>query len=88
VIHGLAFSFLALAIVAAGLVLARRFAADGDRAWRGYCIANSLAIIVLTAAGSALTPAGLGGLPLLTVAACISCWISAVAWRLNGSPSR
>jgi hypothetical protein len=84
-VHSLAFSLLAVAVVAAGLVLARRFAADGDRVWTGYCIANSVAIIVLTVAGSALTPAGFGGLPLFAVAACISCWVSAIAWRLKES---
>jgi len=79
-IHSLAFSLLALAIVANGFVFARRYFAT-QRAWAVYGIVNSVAIVILVALGSTLMPTGYGGLPLLGVAIAISFWVSATATR-------
>lgn len=79
-LHSLAFSLLALAIVANGFILARRyFVAQGP--WALYGIVNSVVILVLAVLGGVLTPSGHGGLPLLGVAIAISVWVSAVALR-------
>jgi hypothetical protein len=79
-IHSLAFSLLALAIVANGFVFARRYFVV-QRAWAVYNIANSVAILALVTIGSILTTSGHGGLPLLGVAIAISFWVSAIAIR-------
>jgi hypothetical protein len=79
-IHSLAFSLLALAIVANGFVFARRYFAV-QRAWAVYSIANSVTILALVTIGSILMTSGYGGLPLLGVAIAISFWVSAIAIR-------
>jgi len=77
--HSVAFSLLALAIVASGFVFARRFATSGKRGWMSYSIASSVSILIFVFLGSALMAEGLGGLPLLGAAITISCWVSAIA---------
>jgi hypothetical protein len=79
-IHSLAFSLLALAIVANGFVFARRYFVV-QRTWAVYSIANSVAILALVTLGSILMTGGHGGLPLLGVAIAISFWVSAIAIR-------
>jgi hypothetical protein len=79
-LHSLAFSLLALAIVANGFILARRYFV-GQGPWAVYGIVNSVVILVLVVLGGVLTPSGHGGLPLLGVAIAISFWVSAVAVR-------
>jgi len=79
-IHSLAFSLLAIAIVANGLVFARRYWAS-RRPWAIYSMANSVVILALVSIGSALLINGQGGLPLLGVAVAISSWVSVLAGR-------
>lgn len=78
-IHSIAFSLLALAIVASGFVFARRFAALGKRGWMSYGITSSVSILIFVILGSALMGEGRGGLPLLGAAITISFWVSAIA---------
>lgn len=80
IVHSMAFSLLALAIVANGFVFARRYFAK-QRAWAIYSIVNSVAILVFVTLGSTLMASGQSGLPLLAVAIMISFWISAIAAR-------
>lgn len=79
-IHSLAFSLLALAIVANGVVFARRYWST-RRGWATYSVANSVVILVLVTVGSSLLVSGQGGLPLLGVAIAISSWVSLIALR-------
>lgn len=81
-IHSLAFSALALAIVAAAFVFVRKFAADQDRAWAIFSAVCAVAIIAFVATGSALMPGGNGGLALLAAAIAITGWVSAIAFHL------
>ncbi|MET3922316.1 DUF998 domain-containing protein [Arthrobacter sp. UYEF20] len=81
-IHSLAFSALALAIVAAAVVFVRKFAADHDRAWAILSSVFAVAIIIFVAAGSALLTTGHGGLSLLGAAIAITGWVSATAFHL------
>ncbi len=81
-LHASAFSLLALAIVAGGFIMARRFAADNERGWMMYSIVNSILIIVLVGAGSVLMSSGYAGLPLFGVALCISFWVSAISLHI------
>lgn len=57
-IHSIAFSILALAIVASGFVFARRFAAIGKRGWMSYAITSSVSILIFVILGSALMGEG------------------------------
>lgn len=80
-IHSMAFSLLALAVVASGFVFARRYFAE-RRAWGIYSIANSVAILVFVGIGSGLMASGRGGIPLLGAAITITFWVSATAIRV------
>ena len=81
-IHSIAFSALALAVVAFCFIFVRRFVADGDRGWAIGSAACAVVIIALVATGSAMMPSGQGGLPLLGAAIAITGSPSAIAIRL------
>jgi hypothetical protein len=90
-IHSLAFSALALMIVAAAFVFARKFASEHDRAWAITSAVFGVAIIVFVAAGSALMAGGSGGIPLLGAAVAITGWVTVIACRMlrqNAAPRR
>lgn len=81
-IHSLAFSILALAIIAAGFVFARRFIAEGKRSLGIYSLINSLAIITFVMLGGVSMESGNGGIYLFGAAVTISSWVSVIAYQL------
>lgn len=82
-IHSIAFSALALCIVAFCFVFVRKFAADHARSWTISIAASAALIIAFVAFGGALMPTGHGGLPLLGAAIFITGSVSAIALRLE-----
>ncbi|MDJ0356671.1 DUF998 domain-containing protein [Paenarthrobacter sp. PH39-S1] len=81
-IHSIAFSALALAIVAAACVFVCKFAADQDRAWAIFSSVCAIAIIAFVGTGGALMPSSNGGLALLGAAIAITGWVSVTALHL------
>ena len=76
-LHGLAFAVGMASLFAAYLVFARRFAADGDRAWARYSVATAVAFLLLGGLG-----AGLGDWRLVALAITVGwCWGAAVPTR-------
>lgn len=49
ILHGVAPALGFLALIVAAFVIARRFTADGRRAWATYCRVNAVAVLVLSA---------------------------------------
>lgn len=86
--HSLAFSVLALSVVAAGFVFARRFSAQGKKGWALYSRLNSIALFICVMLGSALMPKGDGGLPLLGAAIAITGWVSMIAYYFTTAKER
>ncbi|GIP39312.1 hypothetical protein J31TS4_25920 [Paenibacillus sp. J31TS4] len=80
-IHMAAFCLAFFSLVAASLVLARRFAAQGERGWSRYCIGSGLAAMVLILAGMGMgTWVGV----LMGIAGLIAFgWVSLLAGRLS-----
>jgi hypothetical protein len=84
-LHMLAFSVAALSLIAACFVFARRFAAQGRRGWRAYCLASGLAspiLIVLSMSDKSLV-----GVFMAAGVGVVFAWVSALAARLLIVPS-
>jgi hypothetical protein len=81
-IHNLGFFTLVLAIVAASIVFARRFARLGQRGWAVCCAATAISAPALLIVGIAQSTRGQGGLALLGVALVTSAGLSLIAARL------
>jgi hypothetical membrane protein len=78
-LHTVAFFVAFICLIAACVVLARRFAGDGRRGWAVYSLATALIPIPLIAASMAL---GGSGVPLVVMGAITSAWVAAMPARL------
>jgi hypothetical protein len=78
ILHGIAPAVAGVALVAACFVFARRFTGQGRRGWAAYCVATSVADIVLTGASFAASDYRL----MLAGGALAWLWASAVSARL------
>jgi hypothetical protein len=77
-----------MSLIAAGLVLARRFAGQGRRAWATYSATSSVTTFILTALPWSDDSASLR---FAAGAVIISGWLAALSWRLrteNTEPGR
>ncbi|WP_036720096.1 DUF998 domain-containing protein [Paenibacillus harenae] len=85
-IHSLAFFTAFICLVAACFVFARRFAAQGDRSWKTYCLATGIISPLLIAAGMVMNSwigviMGCAGLVAFG-------WVSALSIRLRAEVSK
>jgi hypothetical membrane protein len=78
-VHTVAFFVAFISLIAACLVLARRFAGSGRRGWAAYCVATALLPIPLIAASMAM---GGSGVPLIVMGAITSAWVAVLPARL------
>jgi hypothetical membrane protein len=84
-VHTVAFFVAFISLIAACLVLARRFSGAGRRAWAAYCVASALLPIPLIALSMAM---GGSGVPLIVMGAITSGWVAVLPVRLmTESPS-
>jgi hypothetical protein len=78
ILHGLAPTVAGIAVVAACIVFARRFAANGERGWAGYSVASAAVYLILAFAAF---PAG--DFRLMLAGGVLAWgWISVVAAKL------
>lgn len=84
-LHMLAFSTVALTLVAACFVFARRFAAQGRRGWRTYCVASGLVSPILIVLG--MGDKNLVGVLMAAGVGVVFAWLSVLTARLLTAPS-
>jgi hypothetical membrane protein len=89
VLHGVSFVVVFVSLVAACFVLARAFAARGDRAWAVVSGCVGVALPTLYALAAVLSPDGLDPEPLSLLLRCIALvgwsWAAATAWRVRAA---
>jgi hypothetical membrane protein len=78
-LHTIAFFVAFISLIAACLVLARRFAGTGRRGWAVYCAASAVLPVPLIATSMAL---GGSGVPLIVMGAITSAWVAALPARV------
>jgi len=78
-LHSAAFFVAFISLIAACLVLARRFAGAGRRGWAVYCAASALLPIPLIALSMAM---GGSGVPLIVMGAITSAWVAVLPAHL------
>lgn len=71
-----------LAVAAAAVGFARRFAGQGFLGWMAYCYGTAMGIPFLLVMGIALNTGGRGGLPLFGAGAAAAAWVALIAKRL------
>lgn len=80
-LHSIAFFTAFICLIAAFIVFARRFAAEGNRRWRTYCLATSVISPLLIILGMG-TPSWIG--VIMGSAGIVAFgWVSALAARLH-----
>ena len=83
-LHSLGFFVAFGSLTVACFVIARRFAAEGDRPWQGYGIASGMAAPVLVATGMANPDAA--GVFFALAGVVAFGWLSVTCWRLANRP--
>jgi hypothetical membrane protein len=79
-LHGVAFSTTFIALVAASLVFARRFAGLRRPGWAAYCIATGVAAPAMAALG--MSNPGASAVPFALAGAVAFAWVSVLALQL------
>lgn len=80
-LHALGFFVSMLSLIASSFVFARRFAADGQRAWAALVAACGVATPAFVIASIVLAPRG--GTALVGVLLVVACWTAVVSARLR-----
>jgi len=83
-LHSFGFFVAFGSLTVACFVIARRFAAEGDRSWQRYSVASGMAAPVLVAVGMA-NP-GAAGVFFAVAGVVAFGWLSATCWRLASHP--